>query len=221
MFTQILKDAGKALTTAALDALSGWLDLPIIETDLGPGYEFITQAVAGAGASNVGIAGSAAVAVITGNTKAYLSDSTSRTLYPVNVTGVLEIDAYARQSLKSVASSAVGDDGMADKNLTAGGSSDTGDGSSAGTQNASTTLGQFVMAPCKTARSRQRQQADRARRRLQAQRHAESRRSVTSASSRSPKRRRQLHLHRADGADALPADATINISAALSRTQEY
>lgn len=144
-FTQILKDAGKALTTAALDALSGWLDLPIEETDLGPGHEFVTQAVAGAGASEVGIAGSAAIAVIIGNTKAYLSDSTSRTLYPVNVTGVLEIDAYARQSLKSVASSAVGDDGMADKNLTAGGSSDTGDGSSAGTQNESTTVGQFVI----------------------------------------------------------------------------
>jgi hypothetical protein len=61
----------------------------------------------------------------------------------VNVTGVLEIDAYARQSLKSVASSAVGDDGMADKNLTAGGSSDTGNGSDAGTQNASSTVGQF------------------------------------------------------------------------------
>ncbi|HWP21633.1 MAG TPA: hypothetical protein VN417_02730 [Candidatus Cryosericum sp.] len=144
-FTQILKDTGKALTTAALDALSGWLDLPIEETDLGPGHEFITQAVAGAGASEVGIAGSAAIAVIIGNTKAYLSDSTSRTLYPVNVTGVLEIDAYARQCLKSVASSAVGDDGMADKNLTAGGSSDTGDGSSAGAQNESTTVGQFVI----------------------------------------------------------------------------
>ena len=132
-FTQILKDAGKALTTAALDALSGWLDLPIEQEDLGPGYEFVTQAVAGAGASSVGIAGSAAVSVISGSTKAYLSDTTSRAVYPVNVTGALEIDAYARQSLKSVASSAVGDDGMADKNLTAGGSSDTGNGSAAGT----------------------------------------------------------------------------------------
>ncbi|MEN6634431.1 MAG: hypothetical protein ABFC56_01110, partial [Clostridiaceae bacterium] len=144
-FTQILKDAGKALTTAALDALSGWLDLPIEEEDLGPGHEFVTQAVAGAGASSVGIAGSAAISVIVGNTKAYLSDTTSRLLYPVVVAGDLEIDAYARQSLKSTASSSVGDDGMADGNLTAGGSSDTGNGSAAGTQNESTTVGQFVI----------------------------------------------------------------------------
>ncbi|MEN6340037.1 MAG: hypothetical protein ABFD03_07915, partial [Clostridiaceae bacterium] len=143
--TQILKDAGKALTTSALDALSGWLDLPIKEENLGPGHEFITQAIAGAGASEVGIAGSAAIAIITGNTKAYLSDVANRSLYPVVVSGDTEIDAYARQSLDSVASSSVGDDGMADKNLTASGSSDAGNGSSAGSSYESSTSGKFII----------------------------------------------------------------------------
>ncbi|MDP3446823.1 MAG: hypothetical protein Q8S22_02065, partial [Eubacteriales bacterium] len=143
--TQILKDAGKALTTTALDALSGWLDLPIERIDLGPGHEFTTQAVAGAGASNVGIAGSAAVAIITGNTSAYLLGVTNRTQYPVIVSGETEIDAYARQKISTVASSAVGSDGMADKNLTAGGSGDTGDGSSAGSQYGTSTQGQFII----------------------------------------------------------------------------
>jgi len=143
--TQVLKDAGKAITTAALDALSGWLDLPIEETDLGPGNEFTTQAVAGAGASSVGVAGSAAIAIITGNTQAYLGEVADSSQYPLVVAGDTEIDAYARQKLDSVASSAVGSDGMADKNLTAGGSSDTGDGSSAGTQYDSTTEGKFIV----------------------------------------------------------------------------
>ena len=141
--TQILSDAGKALTTAALDALSGWLNLKIEPEDTSPAHTFVTQAVAGAGASSVGVAGSAAVAVITGVTKAYLAVVDQGT-NPVAVSGDLVINAYSRQKVDTTASSAVGADGTADKNLNAGSSSDTGSGADAGTHD-STTNGKLVI----------------------------------------------------------------------------
>lgn len=84
-----VKKSGKVLTTAALDGLSNWLNLKIKASDIGPTHEFVTQAVSGAGASNVGVAGAAAIAVISGETKAYLADGDASV--PVDVTGTLTI----------------------------------------------------------------------------------------------------------------------------------
>lgn len=122
-----VKKSGKVLTTAALDGLSNWLNLKIKASDIGPTHEFVTQAVSGAGASNVGVAGAAAIAVISGETKAYLADGDASV--PVDVTGTLTIFAKGTQVEDTVASSAVGDDGMPDRNKAAGGDSDVGSGS--------------------------------------------------------------------------------------------
>lgn len=122
-----VKKSGKVLTTAALDGLSNWLNLKIKASDIGPTHEFVTQAVSGAGASSVGVAGAAAIAVISGETKAYLADGDASV--PVDVTGTLTIFAKGTQVEDTVASSAVGDDGMPDRNKAAGGDSDVGSGS--------------------------------------------------------------------------------------------
>lgn len=52
-------------------------------------HEFVTQAVSGAGASSVGVAGAAAIAVIRGETKAYLADGDASV--SVDVAGTLTI----------------------------------------------------------------------------------------------------------------------------------
>ena len=67
-----LAEAGKALTNAAVDALTTFLDVKLTVKEKLAAHTFVTQAIAGAGASNVGIAGSAAIAVIHGDTAAYV-----------------------------------------------------------------------------------------------------------------------------------------------------
>ena len=67
-----LQQCGAEVTEVALDALSGWLDAPVVPEDETPMHKFSTQAVSGAGATNVGIAGSAAVAVINGDSIAFI-----------------------------------------------------------------------------------------------------------------------------------------------------
>ncbi|NCB91906.1 MAG: hypothetical protein EOM40_04945, partial [Clostridia bacterium] len=138
---KILQDTGRALSTAALDSLSSWLDLSIKQKDKGPTHTFVTQAIAGAGASNVGVAGSVAISVVSGKTKAYIGDSAQT----VVVEKDMIIQADASQSEDTTSSAAVGSDGKADKNLAAG-SADTTSGSSDITHQGSTN-GNLVIAP--------------------------------------------------------------------------
>jgi hypothetical protein len=138
-----LSQAGKALTTAALDGLSSWLDLKIVEEDTSPMHAFVTEAISGAGASNVGIAGGAAVAVITGTTKAYVSGVESSANDKITVMGETVIKASARQNESTVASSAVTDKGTADTNPNAGANGDTGNAT--GMQHESSTNGKVVV----------------------------------------------------------------------------
>ena len=138
-----LSEAGKALTTTALDGLSSWLSLKIEPEDDSPSHTFITQAISGAGASNVGIAGSAAIAVIIGTTKAYIAGVSGSTVNPIVVTGDTVIKAYARQTENTVASSAVTDKGTADTDPGAGAGGDTGN--TTGTPHESTTSGKVVV----------------------------------------------------------------------------
>ena len=126
------KNAMVAIPTAAFDALSSYLDLGIEEEDNTAKNTFVTQSVSGAGASSVGVAGSVAIAVIDGNTKAFIA-AADETQYPVIVTGDVVIAALSRQKEKAVATSAVDADGDPDINTTAGSNSDIGDGNSAGT----------------------------------------------------------------------------------------
>lgn len=88
------------------------------EIERNPSNVFVTEAVSGAGASNVGVAGSVAIAVINGTTKAYIGDSAN----VITATGDIIINADARQSESTTGSAAVGNDGKADKNLSGGNS---------------------------------------------------------------------------------------------------
>ena len=117
----LLSQLGRVLTTSALDAAFTWLNVDIQKTDRGPAHAFVTEAVAGAGASKVGVAGSIAICVANGSTKAYLGDSAKA----VTAGGDLIVRAYSSQSEETTASSAVGKDGKADKNLSAGASGAT------------------------------------------------------------------------------------------------
>ena len=111
-----LSELGRVLTTAALDGLFTWLDVDVKEIERNPSNVFVTEAVSGAGASNVGVAGSVAIAVINGTTKAYIGDSAN----VITATGDIIINADARQSESTTGSAAVGNDGKADKNLSGG-----------------------------------------------------------------------------------------------------
>ncbi len=119
-----VQNIGKALTTVVLDELSYWLELTI-EPESNASYnKFVTTAIAGAGASSVGIAGSVAVAVINGVTSAMITDlaEDGAALYPITVTGDTFIKALSNQFEDTTATSAVTDGGIADKNLAAGSS---------------------------------------------------------------------------------------------------
>ncbi|MDO4545395.1 MAG: hypothetical protein Q4C25_04495, partial [Bacillota bacterium] len=113
----MLKNMGKIVTTNSLDALFTWLEVDIKQSNRGPTSEFVTEAIAGAGASNVGVAGSVAIDVINGSVKAIVGDSAG----VVIAGGDIVVDADARQSESTTASAAVGSDGKADKNLTQSG----------------------------------------------------------------------------------------------------
>ena len=97
-------------------------------------HTFVTQAIAGAGASNVGIAGSAAIAVIHGDTAAYVMSANAAwaAAHPMDhdltIAGDVVLNAVSRQDEKTTASSSVGSDGMADQNLSAGSGSDAANG---------------------------------------------------------------------------------------------
>ena len=84
-----------------------------------PAHKIITESIAGAGASSVGIAGSVAVAVVNGATKAYIA-AADGSLYPIVVVQETTIKAYARQVEETTASASVGANGRAEKNKEAG-----------------------------------------------------------------------------------------------------
>jgi len=130
-----LKKAGKVITTAALDALSNWAGTKLKSDSLEKAHVITTHAIAGAGASNVGIAGAVALSIVDGKTVAAIGDSDDLT--NIDLTGTLTLFAQGVHDEDTVASAAVGDDGNPDTNPSAGGDSDVGNGSansSAGTE---------------------------------------------------------------------------------------
>ena len=124
-----LKGIGKALSTAALDTLSAWLELKAEPSETTPTHTFITHGIAGAGASHVGVAGSVAVAVVNGTTRALIESTTANRA--ITVSGDMAIHSEAVQKVDTVASAAVGPKGTADRNLAASGSSDQSNGGNA------------------------------------------------------------------------------------------
>ena len=85
---------------------------------------FVLRYIAGAGASNVGIAGSVAVAVVNGSTKAVIEDIEKTAGEPLKYTitagGDLIIEAVNDQKVITTASGSMNADGSADNNACAG-----------------------------------------------------------------------------------------------------
>ena len=129
-----LANMGKALTTAALDAITYWCGTKLEPEKKVPTNDITTTAIAGAGASNVGVAGSAAIAVVNGTSKAYISSVDDSSKYPIKVTGNLAIYSKTVQAEETTSTSSVTADGSPDKNLAAGASdtADNGEGTGGG-----------------------------------------------------------------------------------------
>ncbi len=104
------------IKNTALDILAGWLGSDAVKLN---GHTISTEAISGAGASEVGVAGAAAIAVVTANTLAEISGISASLAQDIVITGEAKILADATHIIKSASSSAVGDDGKANKNKSA------------------------------------------------------------------------------------------------------
>ncbi|MCF0142287.1 MAG: hypothetical protein HUJ75_02805, partial [Parasporobacterium sp.] len=113
------------VTNKALDKLSelGKLKVELPEKD--PAHTFFTYAIAGAGAFNVGVAGSAALAVIKGKTTAYIVGVDNPSDFDIVVTGNTVVHSDAVHRVDTIASSSVGSNNAPDKNDTALGDADS------------------------------------------------------------------------------------------------
>ena len=85
----------------------------------GVGPKISTSAVSGAGASNVGVAGSLAISVVNGTNKAYVADVADAVNGQMNVQGNITVESLASQEVFTSAGSSVDALGRVDKNKNA------------------------------------------------------------------------------------------------------
>ncbi len=126
------KKAAVTLTNEALGALTNHFDLALeAEEEKATGHIIDTQAISGAGARDVGVAGSVAITVLNARTSATISDSGRS----VNVFGDMTVEANELRSVHNVASAAVDANGNASANKEAANDAnkDVGGGSEAKT----------------------------------------------------------------------------------------
>ena len=135
-FTNAVRESGLALTSAAVDTLTAWLDVQLEPEELGDKHVIRTESVAGAGSSKIGVAGTVAIAVINGKTAATIVELTEaeKTNYPLEIAGATRVDAQNNQRVKTTASSSLAPDGSADANKP-GGAADTQDAGNGGSSN--------------------------------------------------------------------------------------
>ncbi|MEG1583494.1 MAG: hypothetical protein RR361_00395, partial [Anaerovorax sp.] len=122
---------GLAVTNASLDALVAWTGTALaVEAPINA-HHFSTISVAGAGATNVGIAGSVSIGIIKGTTEALVKKPNNNEVYKIQVSGDTIIEALGTQREESLATASTDVNGAPDKNLSAGegGTSDAGNGS--------------------------------------------------------------------------------------------
>ena len=131
-----VKNSGLALTTTALDTLNEMLDLSITPEENNDNEKHVisTQAIAGAGGGDVGVAGSVAIAVLNGTTRASIENYTGNGQTnildaagnivgresSIEAGGEIDIIAVNDQKVTTTASGAIDADGDADKNEGAG-----------------------------------------------------------------------------------------------------
>ncbi|MBR4990130.1 MAG: hypothetical protein IKY96_03105, partial [Oscillospiraceae bacterium] len=123
-FINALNSAGKAATDVVLGSLSDAIDAQVVPAQEYPTHTFRTHAVSGAGASDVGVAGSLAIAVIDIQTMACIMDAEkveeSEEVKDITVTNGLVIRAQSKQYEDTIATAAVNGNGEADPNPAGG-----------------------------------------------------------------------------------------------------
>ena len=128
-----VEEAGKALTNAAVDEILGHLNREyIIEGEI-DAHRFTTQAIAGSSGVKASVAGSAAIALISGTTGALIAGAAAPSDNKVETSGDMILRAIGSQVEKTTASAAEDGRGNADGNLNAG-TSDKVDDSAAETK---------------------------------------------------------------------------------------
>ncbi|MBR1559442.1 MAG: hypothetical protein IJ646_04290 [Clostridia bacterium] len=111
------KQALVTLTGESLNALTERFDLALEAAENPPtGHIIDTQAISGAGAKNVGVAGSVAVTVLNAETKATIADSGKA----VKVSGDMTVAADELRTVNNISSAAADASGDAVANLNAG-----------------------------------------------------------------------------------------------------
>ena len=100
---------------AAIESLVSNLDVQLAPEDVSDKHVIRTEAISGAGAKDVGIAGSVAITVLNANTLAVVSSGST-----LSITGEATVDAREARRVTSVASAALDQNGNADKNKDAG-----------------------------------------------------------------------------------------------------
>ena len=109
------KTAAVTLTNETIGAISSHFDLALeAEEEKGTGHVIDTQAIAGAGAREVGVAGSVAIAVLNAETSARIADGGR-----IEVGGDLTVEADETRNVNNVASAAVDSKGRASANKSA------------------------------------------------------------------------------------------------------
>ncbi len=127
---EALKKSSVAVTNEMMDKALAKLDVGVEKPekeDLTDKHVVTTEAVSGAGAKDVGVAGSVAVAVVNMETKATVADSAKDFV----MTGLTTVNAQENRRVRTVASSALDEDGDADANDGAGKSKAADTGNSA------------------------------------------------------------------------------------------
>ncbi|MBR3018101.1 MAG: hypothetical protein IKH57_13675 [Clostridia bacterium] len=110
------KNALVSVSNEALSAMSDRFDLTLeASKPKATGHAIDTQAISGAGAWNVGVAGSAAITVLNAETGAAIADGGA-----VKAAGDMTVDARELRSVNNVASAAVDKNGNAAANKNAG-----------------------------------------------------------------------------------------------------
>ncbi len=103
------------LGNKSIEKLVNNLDVQLVPEDVSDKHVIRTEAIAGAAAKDVGIAGSVAIAVVNANTSAVVNSGSG-----MRVTGDAVVDAREARRVTTVASAALDEKGNADKNKNAG-----------------------------------------------------------------------------------------------------
>lgn len=124
-----LSAAGADLSTKMIDSLLNNTDVQLKAENVSDKHVIKTQAISGAGATDVGVAGSVAITVVNINTKAQIADGKTDESR-LDVTGLVDVRAVDQRRVTTIASAAVNASGDAASNTVSNkdaGNASTGD----------------------------------------------------------------------------------------------